>query len=66
MPNPEVIYPEELPLEAKERAFSNGNYGRGGGGLYKDSLANIEGSTTTNDLFNDVLEDRCHHGGCFT
>lgn len=41
----------------EERAFMNGNYGRGGGGLFKGSLANIE---------NETLEDRCHHGGCFT
>jgi len=61
--NPELFETAKL---IEERAFSNGNYGRGGGGLYKDSLANIEGSTITNDLFNDVLEDRCHHGGCFT
>jgi len=51
----------------EERAFANGNYGRGGGGLYKGSLANLKETILTEDaLSNETLEDRCHHGGCFT
>lgn len=49
----------------EERAFSNGHYGRGGGGLYKNSLANLNKEEII-DKENSILEDRCHHGGCFT
>lgn len=43
----------------EERAFANGNYGRGGLGLGLSK-------SSDNDKKDDVLEDRCHHGGCFT
>lgn len=47
-----VLYENARLIE--ERAFSNGNYGKGGTGL------------GIRDNENEVLEDRCHHGGCFT
>lgn len=43
----------------EDRAASNGNYGRGDLGLGLSKLSD-------NDKKDDVLEDRCHHGGCFT
>lgn len=60
----------EVAKLIEERAFSNGNYGRGGSGLYEGSLANLTSKMSDDDpgeeSFGDVLEDRCHHGGCFT
>lgn len=43
----------------EERAFSNGNYGKGGLGLGVSKIADNMDSS-------DIMEDRCHHGGCFT
>lgn len=43
----------------EDRAFANGNYGRGSLGLGVSRVSNI-------DIKDDILEDRCHHGGCFT
>lgn len=60
---PPVLFEKAKLIE--ETAFKNGNYGRGGGGLYKGSLANLELASETNE-YSDILEDRCHHGGCFT
>jgi hypothetical protein len=52
-------------MKIEEQAAANGNYGRGGGGLYKGGLRNLM-QTEDNQPICDVLEDRCHHGGCFT
>ena len=48
-----------LAVKIEDNAAAHGNYGRGGSGLGMRSKAN-------DDNDNQALEDRCHHGGCFT
>lgn len=52
-------------MKIEEQAAANGNFGRGGGGLYKGGLRNLSKEIEMSDA-DTVLEDRCHHGGCFT
>lgn len=54
----------DLSVEIEDNAAAHGNFGRGGGGLYKGTLRGLaENHEAQTDLF---TEDRCHHGGCFT
>jgi hypothetical protein len=57
-------------VEIEQRAKANGVMGRGGKGLHwVGGLENIDNAPdpkprrSRND---EVIEDRCHHGGCFT
>jgi hypothetical protein len=56
----------ELAMQIEDQAAANGNKGRGGGGLYKGTLRGLEQAEDTQTTIADILEDRCHHGGCFT
>lgn len=47
-------------------AIQAGNGGRGNSGLYKGTLANLDKETQEKIKEDKILEDRCHHGGCFT
>ena len=54
----------DLSVEIEDNAAAHGNFGRGGGGLYRGTLRGLaENHEAQTDLF---TEDRCHHGGCFT
>lgn len=55
----------EKAVLIEETAIKNGNPGRGGMGLYKGGLSRLR-DTVSDDKTDTVLEDRCHHGGCFT
>jgi hypothetical protein len=54
----------DTAIRIEEHARANGNFGRSGGGLYKGTLRRLDAEDTEETL--SVLEDRCHHGGCFT
>ena len=50
----------------EEDAAAHGNYGHGGLGLFKGGLRNIKEDGEEMEAKEDALNDRCHHGGCFT
>lgn len=54
----------DLAVNIEANAAAHGNYGRGGGGLHKGGLTNLQAEES--ETVFDVTEDRCHHGGCFT
>ncbi len=58
----------DIAVKIEENAAAHGNKGRDELGLYNGmGLRNIE-QYSTGDLFeaSETVEDRCHHGGCFT
>lgn len=61
-------HPEKfkIAVEIEHRARSVGNAGRGGKGLHWiGGLTNID-DAPGESIAETALEDRCHHGGCFT
>jgi hypothetical protein len=57
----------EIAVRIERNAAEHGNFGRGGNGLHwKGGLSNIDAAPGSADPPPDALEDRCHHGGCFT
>lgn len=56
----------ETALLIEELAVENGHFGRGGKGLFGGWLRNSSTPGEDQDAEDGVLEDRCHHGGCFT
>jgi hypothetical protein len=51
----------------EKQAEVNGHHGRGGGGISRGMIRTIKDSEEgICSLPAEALEDRCHHGGCFT
>ncbi len=56
----------DIAMRIEDNARANGNFGRGSGGLYKGTLRGLDADEESQGNIADLLEDRCHHGGCFT
>lgn len=56
----------DIAVQIEENAKANGNFGRGGGGLTPGGLRDLDNMERDQQTIFPALEDRCHHGGCFT